>query len=280
MDNINSESIKKIKVYDTFLFYNELDLLEIRLNILNDYVDYFVIIEAEETFSGIKKPLYYNENKERYKKWSDKIIHFVVDTSDEKLWNFSKMSPNVGAGEHWWVREFYQKENILKAIKPNKLDLVFVSDLDEIWDPTTIFASDFNYELNEVYRPIQTAFHYYLNNRSNQDINGWVGTRFGTYQILKAYGANHFRTERVVSSVEIKNGGWHFSNLGDFKFIKTKLEAYGHQEFNNEVLKNKISDCIKNNVDFLNRGFLLWKDETILPKFLIENKEKYKHLFL
>ena len=61
------------------MFYNELDLLEIRLNILDSVVDKFVIVEATETFMGQPKPLYYEENKERFVKWKDKIVHYVVD---------------------------------------------------------------------------------------------------------------------------------------------------------------------------------------------------------
>ena len=68
-----------MKIYDIFIFFNELDLLEIRLNILDLYVDYFVIVECTETFSGLVKPLYYKENKDLFKKWNHKIIHYVVD---------------------------------------------------------------------------------------------------------------------------------------------------------------------------------------------------------
>ena len=76
-------------IFDTFTFYNELDLLELRLNILGDVVDYFVINEANITFTGKPKPLYYRENKDRFKKWKDKIIHIVtVDENEtlEKYW--------------------------------------------------------------------------------------------------------------------------------------------------------------------------------------------------
>ena len=66
-------------VYDIFTLNNELDTLEIRLNILNDYVDKFVIVESTETFSRVTKPLYYKENAERFSKWKDKIIHYVID---------------------------------------------------------------------------------------------------------------------------------------------------------------------------------------------------------
>jgi beta-1,4-mannosyl-glycoprotein beta-1,4-N-acetylglucosaminyltransferase len=266
-----------MKVYDTFLFNNELDLLEIRFNVLNDYVDYFVLVEANETFTNKQKPLYFKNNKDRYKKWEDKIIHFVVDNSDVDLWNYSKSSPNVGVGQPWWVREFYQKENILKAFSANDDDIICVSDLDEIWNPRII--NRLKFENKEVYRPIQTAYHYYLNNKSNQDICWWVGTRIGLYETLKEKKVNHFRTEHFTPSIMVKNGGWHFTNIGDPNFIREKIEAYGHQEFNHAFIKNSIKDAIKYNVDFLGRGFSLVKDESELPDYLKNNKEKYKHLF-
>lgn len=68
-----------MKIFDTFTFYNELDLLELRMNILDDSVNYFVINESNITFTGKKKPLYYFENRERFKKWNHKIIHHVTE---------------------------------------------------------------------------------------------------------------------------------------------------------------------------------------------------------
>lgn len=264
--------------YDIILFNNELDLLEIRFNVLNEHVDYFVLIEANETFTNKSKPLYYQNNRERYKKWESKIIHFVVDNNDSELWQYAKRSPNVGAGEPWWVREFYQKENMLKAFSANDDDIVCVSDLDEIWNPEIL--NGLTFKNKEVYRPIQTAYHYYLNNKSNQNISGWVGTRIGLYQTLKEKGVNHFRTEQFTPSIMIPNGGWHFSNMGNHEFIRQKLEAYGHQEYNQDFIKNSIEFAISNNVDFLRRGFSLMKDDSTLPEYIKNNREKYKHLLL
>ena len=68
-----------MKVFDSFIFFNELELLEMRLNILNDVVDYFVLTESPFTVSGNEKPLYYQENKDKFAKWNDKIIHHVTE---------------------------------------------------------------------------------------------------------------------------------------------------------------------------------------------------------
>lgn len=66
-------------VYDCFSFFNELDLLEIRLNTLDSIVDKFILVESTLTHTGNQKPLFYAENKSRFKKFNDKIIHIIVD---------------------------------------------------------------------------------------------------------------------------------------------------------------------------------------------------------
>ena len=112
-------------IYDCFTFFNELDLLEIRLNTLNDYVDYFVLVEATKTFTGKDKPLYYNENKERFKQFENKIIHIIVDTYPD--------STNP------WVLENHQRNSIANGFANCKdNDIILISDLDEIPRPELI----------------------------------------------------------------------------------------------------------------------------------------------
>ena len=114
------------KVYDIFSFNNELDMLDIRLNILDPYVDKFVLVEANTTFSGVDKPFYYEENKKQFEKFHDKIIHYKIDRSpktfedsngcDEEYFNMALNSPNVTREHYCWLIEFYQKECIKKAL--------------------------------------------------------------------------------------------------------------------------------------------------------------------
>jgi beta-1,4-mannosyl-glycoprotein beta-1,4-N-acetylglucosaminyltransferase len=260
-------------VIDTVLFFNELDLLEIRLNILDPVVDKFVILEARKTFIGKEKPL--NFDPVRFDKWKDKIVYHIIDEPTDEEWERAKRSPNTGAGEHFWLREYCHKESMLKALKfCNDDDIVFISDLDEIWNPNIKIEA----EHGKVYRPIQTAYHYYLNNRSDQDINGWVGTRFATYKTVKRCGINHLRTESMHPSLKIPYGGWHFTFMGGADKIKEKVENYGHQEYR-PALSN-VDQALASNVDFLNRGFKLWKDESELPEYILNNKDKWKHLLL
>lgn len=264
-------------VYDAFLLYNELDLLEIRLSILDPYVDKFVIVEATETFVGKPKPLYFEENKERFTKWKDKIIHYVVREIPPEIQAEALASPNTGNKEHFWLREYAHKEFILKALEGCKDDdIIFISDLDELWNPETVMIEVIN---DQVYRPIQTAYHYFLNNRSDQDIGGWVGTRFGNYKTLKKHGVNHFRSEWCCPSVRIENGGYHFSNMGGLEALKQKLTAYSHVEWSTPQILARLEPAMKHGVDFAGRGFNLWVSEEELPQYLKDNKTKYAHLF-
>lgn len=250
-----------MKRYDAFIFSNEIELLEIRLNILNDRVDYFVIIESNETFNGVKKPLFYKENKEKFKQWSDKIIYYQIPPypEDEYLYQKALNSPNTGNKEHWWMREFYQKESLLYALSGcSDYDIIFVSDVDEIWNPKL----NLKIKENEVYRPIQTAFPYYLNNQSDQNFNDWTGTRFGFFKTLKEKGPNHFRTERETPSIQISDGGWHFSWLS-----KTPDKWNdNHPDNNHRFFKVKDTNMQKN--------------DDALPDYIKNNREKYKHLLL
>ena len=121
-----------IKLVDCFTFYNELDLLEYRLNLLYDTVDYFILVEATLTHVGKPKELYYNQNKERFKQWSDKIIHIVVD-------DFPFNETNINClNNDQWKNEKFQRNCITRGLKKINIDLLILSDVDEIPDPSLL----------------------------------------------------------------------------------------------------------------------------------------------
>ena len=139
------------KVFDCFPFYDELDLLEIRLNILNDVVDYFVLTESTRTFTGKPKPLHYDNNKVRFKKFAHKIRHVIVDDTEFK--------PEIDA----WQRGFDQKNSVFREMYDCKAnDFVIISDVDEIVNPEAI-ASAISNNPNSISAFIQPCFYYYLN---------------------------------------------------------------------------------------------------------------------
>ncbi len=245
--------------YDLFSFFNELDLLEIRLNILDPYVDTFVLMESTETFSGKEKPLYFWENRERFRKWMYKIIHLVPPrsyTSDS------------------FHRAFEQKEYLKQGLKvAHSDDIVYYGDLDEIWKPQEI-------KDDKVYNLEQLNYCYYLNNRSSEE---WVGTIVGKWGTIKT---NDLRYWRATHTNQLPDGGWHFTNMGGAAQVIKKLEAYDHQEFNHPSIKEDISRKMKDGEDYVGRPtdwqgqpFTFWKDESELPAYILNNKFKYYDYF-
>lgn len=292
----NKEFRKHHKVYDAFYFFNELEVLEIRLNILDPFVDYFVIVEATETFSGLPKPLIFQENRDRFKKFAHKIIHWVTTDSPQneeelrtRLYqkNLSALdreiilnaltTDNVPKGEVHWLKEFYQKESLKKALSNlADNDFCFVSDVDEIWNP----EAPIDYSRNDLYKYKQDAYFYFLNNRSNDNWQtGWTGTVATKYVNIKNNCLNHLRTHTKNTYTVIDNGGWHFTFQGGAEKIRRKLESYGHQEFNNDAIKSQLEKVLAENRDYRGRRLRFWVDETKLPPYLIANKYRYQQLF-
>lgn len=275
------------KKYDTFIFFNELDLLEIRLNILNDYVDYFVLVEATKTFTGKEKPLYYLDNKDRFEKFNNKIIHIIVDNMpdsfdelanrdgdelDKSIHHDCLTTTNVPKNEVHWLREFYQKEQIKQGLRnASDNDIIYISDLDEIWLPEIVL----NYDLDKIFRFNQKVYTYFLNIRSSEN---WFGTVSTKYKNLKGYSINHIRTPNRNNYEDIYDAGWHFTFQGGESMIKNKIESYGHQELNRDDIKSMISIRLENSIDIFGRGYILTIDNENLPKYVQNNKNKYKHL--
>ena len=247
------------KVFDCFTFFNELDLLEIRFNLLDEYVDHFVLVESNETFSGKMKPLYFMENKDRFAKWQDKIIHIDMPL----------MNTPIAFERHYACYEAIEK-CILDLAQPE--DIFYCSDLDEIWKPQVVD--------DKVHSLEQLNYGYWLNNRSSEE---WTGTLVSK---AKNCFVGYNKLNRSVKPNVLPNGGWHFTNMGGADQIRKKLEAYDHTEYNDEFIKEDIEYRMENNEDYVGRTttyqgkpFTFYVDEVDLPKYLLDNKKKYKHLF-
>jgi beta-1,4-mannosyl-glycoprotein beta-1,4-N-acetylglucosaminyltransferase len=270
-------------IADIIFFNGEYDLLEIRLNILDKYVDRFVIMEFDKTFSGKEKPYYYLEQKERYKKWKDKIYYYKMadEFIRQEYWDLAEKSPNTIGAEHW-KREFAQKEMIRECFKHWKLnpyddkelelkddDILFIGDCDEIWN-----ENKKNLYHTEHISPIKLklkVYTYWLNNRSNEEF--W-GTLRASYKDIKNECLNHLRTNAKKTPFDC---GWHFTSMaGD---LERKLtDSYTEETYANKQVMDNLEQNIKESKDFLGRDFKYWIDESEWPQYLKGNKDKYKHL--
>jgi len=239
---------------DTFLFWNELDLLEIRLNSLAPYVDRFVLVEAPFTHSGKPKSLYFQENKEYFKDFN--ITHLIM--GDEFL------------DEDPYETEKNQREYLMKGIEDVPPDAtILLSNLDEI--PNLEY---YRKGTEGVFR--QKLYYYALNvytGRSN-----WHGTIAVQKENLKSLRDLRDRRNRI--NVARRDGGWHFSTLGTPEQIIEKIEAFHHQEYNLPYYKKGIAMNRANMVDPYNRGGKQFFIEMPSgPEWLLKNKERYPQLW-
>lgn len=261
-------------IIDIFTYNGEADLLEIRLNVLNDYVDEFVIIECKETFSGKPKPLYYEEQKERFNKWENKIKYHIVEFPYKDSYIvLANESPNTdfGKGAKNWVTEFCQKESIQDAITHlNDDDICFIGDVDEIWNPEHLICLK---SIQGIEKMKLDVFTYYLNNHSSEDF--W-GTIYGKYRDIKNVCLNHLRSNSVKT---VGKYGWHFTSMGGYEQVKRKLsDSYTRESYWTPEVENNLEVNIATSRDFLGRNFVYTVDESRWPEYLIKNRHKYIQL--
>lgn len=246
------------KVYDCFLFFNELDLLEIRLNELYDHVDKFVLVESVETFRGNLKPLYYEENKNRFEKFADKIIHVIVEERQ-------------GAWNPWHV-EAFQRNQIMRGLKECQPDdTILVSDVDEIVRASVLpqIYSGLYVDKKNYLQCEQILYRYYLNVKDYKEY--WTGTCATTYENLCKVLPNPFRIHRHVWNYHtIANGGWHFSSMGGLASVIKKLESFSHIEL--DYPENKTIQSIYQHMQ--NTCVFVPIDHTY-PSYILDNLPYY-----
>lgn len=268
-----------MRIFDCFTFFNELDLLEFRLKFLDDYVDYFVIAESNLTYNGKSKPYNFLPVKDRYKKWEHKIIYLPVEQSTAGLVfeNDSSYNPVSSA----WKLENEQRNALAQAshmIADD--DLVLVSDLDEIPDPSVLK------KIKEQAGPVAFSllFHYYYMNCQNiGESRWWQGCVAASGKQFKEITPQGLRNNRDVYP-SIKKGGWHFSFLGGAEKISYKIQSYAHTEYNKKEYYDikHIEESIMRGEDVLKRKGVAFKlfPLSYYPAKLQEAMKQYPGLLL
>mgnify|MGYP001616203439 FL=1 len=259
-------------IIDCFTFNGENAILKLHLSILGDYVDKFIIVEANKTFTGLPKPYYLIRDYRYFKPWWNKIEHYQMnDWDDVALWREAINSPNTVGADHW-AREYYIKESIHKVFKAAKIqdnDTLFIGDVDEIIDPHTHLESE---------TPIKAklrVYSYWLNNRSNEQF--W-GTLIAQYKDIKDKCLNDLRSDKSLYS-KGEFLGWHFTNIGGTEEIRRKLNSsYTVESYNTPQVQELLTQRINTNTDYLGRDFKFQIDESEWPEFLKKNKNKFELL--
>lgn len=252
---------------DVFSYNGEVDILKIHLNSLDQYVDRFIIVEAKTTFSGFKKPLYFSEQEQYFKKFWPKIHYHIVDENyslhEQEIAQFS---PNTIGASHW-KNEFLQKESIQKALIKYRVkdnDLVYIGDVDEIWKP---YPGPYPAKLK------LKVFAYYLDNLSSEQF--W-GTYVAHYRDIKGKVLNHLRTNTDYCTVGY--WGWHFTSMGGVEEVSRKLnDSYTTESYNTYEVQSLLPERFNNGVDYLGRQFTFSYSKE-WPSFLLRNRYEFRHL--
>ncbi len=253
-----------MKIVDCFIFYNELDLLNYRLHILNEVVDYFVLVESTHTHSGMEKELIYKNNKEMFQTFHHKIIHIIVDDFPYKYPNIKY--DNITDNSDSWHNERFQRNCIVRGIQQLSLaddDIIIISDLDEIPDPNTLTKIK-KYEKNITLNALSMDFYYYNLNSKKETM--WNCSKILLYKYfnditqINKLTCSDIRLKNICLNPNeylIEKGGWHLSYFGDAHFIKNKLENFAHQEYNNNEYANveKIEKRVRGGVDLFERPY-------------------------
>jgi len=223
------------KIYDCFTFYNELDLLELRLETLYDHVDHFVLVEADTTYTSRPKPFYFEDNRARYSKWADKIIHVKAT-----------MPRHPDA----WVNDRYQRDQIYVGIEHvDANDLILVSDLDEIVRPAAV---DYMRNSEQTVFALRMSLHNFKLNymKVNPDRYAiWgMAARRSVFDDIKPDAFRQLRFQFMDSPYQFSNagcqvvehGGWHFGYMGDKDWLLDKAQSFAHTEVNNPEFLSQI----------------------------------------
>ena len=253
--------MKMRKVIDSFMFFNELDVLKLRLAELDDVVDTFILVEATVTHSGLPKPLYFQENKHLFEQYLHKIVHVIVDDlPKENTWT--------------WTRETGQRNAIWKSVLQLDLapdDIFMWMDVDEIPDSVRVATLKENGLPGGIHCFSMNLYYY---NMTCKSPNTWTHARVCEFGALGP--SPDLSTLRTTGSYpQLSPGGWHLSYFGDAEFIRKKIQSFAHDEFNTDYFTdvNRISQRIATGGDLYDRGYVVWEHvsidaNTYLPKFV------------
>lgn len=277
-------------IIDCIPFFNELDILKLRLHILDPLVDRFVIEEATHTFSGLPKELCFEKNREMFEEFLPKITYLVVDNSPKEISTHE--------------RDKFQKNALAKALTDaSDEDVLILSDVDEIPNPAVLQELVKRFDPDKIYHLAQRNFYCYLN---MEEVSGnllsitgefpgverrmWLGTKVFAKKNIPESGIIDLReiSPEDPRSVRVADGGWHFGYMGSChetdvsRRVGTKVVAAAHQEYNTEDVLAEVKDRLILGEDIFGRNAVFqWAvvDESY-PQYLLEHKSEYDYLIM
>lgn len=254
-------------IIDSFMFLNEFDLLEGRLEYLNDVVDYFIIVENDTTHSGNKKPLNFHDNAARYEKYHHKIIYLPMSYKNDH--------PDHTIAT--WDMEHYQRNYISTVCdKFSDDDIILIGDLDEI--PNKSMLKIMIQDVKDGRPYVGTTLDMFYCNLKFKQVTEWHGLVVTSIALAKQNGIQWFRSNRGNIDVA-RNAGWHLTYWNTIENIKYKIENFAHQEVNKPEFTDlkRIAERIKNGTDLFDRAGIqmIPFDTSTLPRDFADIFLKY-----
>ncbi len=266
---------------DAFTYFNEKELVELRLKYLNSIVDYFVVIESNITFTGKKKEWNFPKVlKNNLKEFSHKIQYHQLNINLEEIKNEESWIIDDIKGDDFWRIENFQRNYIKKACQQfSEKDILVISDLDEI--PSLkklkcIISSDF-----QKIAPVALEQYLFHLDCNYLRLESWRGSIVTTIKTCNEQSPQKFRTLRNRISY-FTDAGWSFSSFGGYERVKEKIESYAHSEHNNDKFKNRehIELCQRTGADLFHRNTKSRKVErNFFPKDLLSIMEKNPNFY-
>lgn len=279
----------KSEVYDCFTFFNELELLRLRLEELNGVVDHFVLVESPISFSGKTKPLYYQENAHLFEPFKDKITHIIIREFPGLIGDEEK--------DHWY-RESSSRDAILQGLTQCKdNDIILISDLDEIPKAEAIgrikqHLSQFNglsRSLRELFDETQLVcgldMRLFMYTMNRENLAGWYGGSKATpyWMVLrhKPWGIKLFHHKYAMH--KIPNAGWHFNTMGGkdlslYKWLYTGPIYYqGHENALLELGKHPelLEQSYNGQVEY---NTVVVPIDDSFPKYFLDHIDHYREI--
>jgi len=259
------------KIFNLLPYYNERELLDLRMDEMGDWVDHFVIVEATETFTGKPKPLNFANERSRFEARGDQVLNVGVEFPDY-----------AGAA---WTRDFYQRDMAVTALvgrlRPD--DIILITDADEIVDRRAL--EGFWPNLANLRMQTSKLFFNYAAKSGNSQANRRSGAICrGSH--LAQFGCSYIRT--ALSSARkqwesVPRAGWHFTSLGDAAFVAQKLASYAHQEAGKvayrelSAVDQMLSDIMQGKEE---PGWEITPLDSRFPAYLTRHKERLAPLIL
>ncbi|KAF7887927.1 uncharacterized protein EAF01_011081 [Botrytis porri] len=290
---------QKRKIYDLFMVNSELDWLEIRLNEMNTEVDYFVILEAPTTFTGLAKNMTFQEHRAKFSAFEDKIIYHVLTDAPPPVSN-TTLPGSKEYEANAWIQEKFQRDAMFTQVfpklvdeqKPNEGDVILVSDIDEVIRPASLQV--LRNCVFPVILTLRSQFYYYsfqFRHRGEQ----WAHPQATFYRGLENTIKPHSLRSRHGGHVQVDerdsksignlwNAAWHCSScFSTLKEMRRKMESFSHTNLNKQEFR--MTDRI---VDRVGRGKDLWDrfgqwykridNNNDIPSYIKDHRSKFGYM--